>query len=255
MRIEEKTNESLAVRPYDNQMKRSKELHPSIPQPPFSMLICSPKGGGKTTLLLNLLYKRHNKKNAFYRHYFDTIYVFSPTFRLDKKLQKMKIPESQIYEDQDDYEDIIQEIIATQQEEIEAVGKDKANSILMIFDDLAGTKMFSHNRSILNRLALNSRHYKISIIITSQQSNLINTAFRTNLSAMIIFGSCLNNRAELKRLRDEYLGQFTNKEVKQLLNYVFDDSKYNFLYLNFQSHGQLINKNFNPLQIKLDSDK
>jgi hypothetical protein len=166
----------------------------------------------------------------------------------------MKIPESQIFEDQDDYEEIIQEIIATQGEEIEAVGKETSSKVLMIFDDLAGTKMFSHNRSILNRLALNSRHYNISIILTSQQSNLINTAFRTNLSAMIIFGSCLNNRAELKRLRDEYLGQFDSKQVKQLLNYVFDDSKYNFLYLNFQSHGQLINKNFNSLHINLDED-
>ena len=89
MQIEEKQNESLGVRAYDNQMKKSKSLHPAIPQPPFSLLICSPKGGGKTTLLLNLLYKRHKKKNAFYRHYFDSIYVFSPTFKLDKKLNKI----------------------------------------------------------------------------------------------------------------------------------------------------------------------
>ena len=254
MQIEEKQNESLGVRAYDNQMKKSKSLHPAIPQPPFSLLICSPKGGGKTTLLLNLLYKRHKKKNAFYRHYFDSIYVFSPTFKLDKKLQKMKIPDSQIYEDQDDYEEIIQEIIQTQQEEIEQLGKSEADHVLLIFDDLAGSKMFSHNRSILNRLALNSRHYNISIILTTQQSNLINTAFRTNLSAMIIFGSCLNNKKELQRLRDEYLGRFNDKQIKRILDYVFHDSPYNFLYLNFQSHGQLLHKNFNPLRITLDSD-
>ena len=257
MHIQEKQETELTIKPFDNQLRRSKQIHPNLPSHPFSLMVCGPKGGGKSTLILRLLFgnrkckKSKSTHHKFYRHFFQTCYVFSPTWSLDTKCGICKIPEDQIFDDPSTYEEAIQEIMDSQAEDIEEDGE--AEPILMVFTDLAGTKMFSHNRSILNRLALNSRHYSISLIIDSQQSKLINTAFRTNLSGLIMFASCLNNKLEYKKLREEYLGQYTDKQAKQIIKYVFKESPFNFLFINFQKHGRLF-KNFNPLKITIDDE-
>ena len=86
MKIEEIQNEVLTVKAFDNQLRPSSKLHPDLLQPPFTLLLVAPKGSGKSTTILRLIYgnrrrckdksKSHHK---FYRHYFDKIYVFSPT--------------------------------------------------------------------------------------------------------------------------------------------------------------------------------
>jgi ABC-type multidrug transport system ATPase subunit len=48
-----------------------------LPQHEFSMGLIAPKGAGKTTMICNLL--------RFYKGYFHTIYVFSPTVQNDDK--------------------------------------------------------------------------------------------------------------------------------------------------------------------------
>ena len=50
-------------------------------KPPFSLLFVGIKGAGKTTFLGNVLHP--------YAEYFDTIYVFSPTAKLDISFGKM----------------------------------------------------------------------------------------------------------------------------------------------------------------------
>lgn len=63
--------------------------HPSLPRGDgilpsheFTMGIIAPKGSGKTTTIANLL--------DFYRGYFNTIYVFSPTINSDEKWDWIK---------------------------------------------------------------------------------------------------------------------------------------------------------------------
>ena len=53
-----------------------------LPTHEFSMGIIAPKGSGKTTLLCNLL--------EFYKGYFHTIFIFSPTIRNDEKWDYVK---------------------------------------------------------------------------------------------------------------------------------------------------------------------
>lgn len=57
-------------------------IHPvppdeTLPRHEFSVGLIAPKGSGKTTVLVNLL--------SFYRNYFHTILVFSPTVASDEK--------------------------------------------------------------------------------------------------------------------------------------------------------------------------
>ena len=255
MKITESANDELSVKPFDNQHKRSSILHPDLLHPPFSLLLVGPKGSGKGNCTLRLIFGNQKKKGCqtdhhkFYRHYFDKIYVFSSTWQLDPKMRRCQIPTDQIFEEPEMYTEVISEILEGQVEDIEEEGKEEADDILMIFSDLAGHKTFADSKGIMNRLAFNHRHYNVSIIIDTQSLRQINNAFRNNLSGIILFAG-INNRLELKKIYEEYLGSFTQKEATALLNYTFD-SPFNFLYINYQqAKGKRFHKNFNRLRIE-----
>lgn len=255
MKITESANDELSVKPFDNQHKRSSILHPDLLHPPFSLLLVGPKGSGKGNCTLRLIFGNQKKKGCqtdhhkFYRHYFDKIYVFSPTWQLDPKMRRCQIPTDQIFEEPEMYTEVISEILEGQVEDIEEEGKEEEDDILMIFSDLAGHKTFADSKGIMNRLAFNHRHYNVSIIIATQSLRQINSTFRNNLSGIILFAG-INNRLELKKIYEEYLGSFTQKEATALLNYTFD-SPFNFLFINFQKpKGKRFHKNFNRLRIE-----
>ena len=259
MHIEEQPNDVLTVSAFDNQLRPSSTLHPDLLQPPFTLLLVAPKGSGKSTTILRLIYGNRRKckgtkdkkatthHHKFYRHHFDKIYVFSPTWEMDPKMGRCKIPSDQIFDDPDDYEEVVTELLQGQAEDIEEESKDDADEILMIFSDLAGTKMFSQKKSVFNKLAFNHRHYNVSLIIDTQSLRQINPAFRENLSGIMLFAG-INNRLELKKIYEEYLGKYSEKEAHEILEYVFRDSSFNFLFVNFQKRGALF-KNFNRLQV------
>ena len=129
IQIAETPNEDLTLKAFDNQLEPSKQLHPDLLQPSFTLMMVGPKGSSKTTTILRLIYGNNKKKNCpncyhkFYRHYFDKIFVFSPTWSNDAKTARCKIPDDQIYEDVEDYEAIIQEILDGQEEDIRKMGK------------------------------------------------------------------------------------------------------------------------------------
>ena len=258
MRIQEEQNDVLTVKPFDNQLRGSKALHPDLPQPPCVVCMVGPAGSGKSNLILRMIYGNKktpkcdpdNKHYKFYRHFFDKIYIFSPTWQLDPKTTRCRIPDDQIFEDPKDYIEIIEEIVASQEDDIEEDGKEDAPHILLVFSDLAGSKLFSNNRGILNRLAFNHRHLKISCILDTQSLRQINNAFRNNLSAVMLFAG-ISNRLELKKITEEYLGRFTQEEARKILKYAFRGKGFDFLYINNQKRGKLY-KNFNPMVIDND---
>jgi GTPase SAR1 family protein len=255
MKIEETPNDVLSVKAFDNQLRPSANLHPDLLQPPFSLLLVGPAGSGKSTAIIRMIYGNKKRKcddkksthHKFYRHHFDRIFIFSPTFSLDPKGHKCKIPEDQIFDEPEMYEEVITEILAGQQADIEADGKEEADDILMIFSDLAGTKLFSQKKGIMNKLAFNRRHFNVSLLIDSQGLRQINNAFRENLSGIMLFAG-ISNKKELEKLHEEYLGRYSKDEAKEILDYVFKDSQFNFLFINFQKRGKMF-KIFNPLKI------
>jgi len=95
------------------------------------------------------------------------------------------------------------------------------------------------------------RHLGISLITDTQSLRQISNPFRENLSAILLFGG-ISNRLELKKIYQEYLGRYSEKEAQQILDYVFRDSPFNFLAINFQQRGKMY-KNWDPLTIKSSS--
>ena len=255
MQITEEQNDVLTIRPFDNQHQRAKQLHPDLLQPPFTLLLVGPKGAGKSSVILRLIYGNKKSKKCtpdnmhykFYRHYFGKVYVFSPTWELDDKTTRCRIPPDQIFDNSSTYEEVLTEIVEGQMEDIKEDGKENADHILLIFSDLAGTKLYSNAKGILNKIAFNHRHLKISSILDSQGLRQINSAFRNNLSGIMLFAG-ISNRLEIKKITEEFLGKYTEKEARKILKYAFDGSAYNFVYINFQQRGSLY-KNFNKLII------
>jgi GTPase SAR1 family protein len=255
MLITEEEETVLQTKAFDNQHQRSDEIHPDLPHPPMSLLLVGPKGSGKSNLILRLLYGNRKPKGAtnnhhkFYRHFFDKVYIFSQTWKLDPKMKRCKIPNNQVFEDCELYPQIIEEILLGQADDIEEEGKDNTEHILMVFTDLAGAKgVFSNAKGIMNKLAFNLRHYKVSLIIDSQSLRQINQAFRGNLSGVVLF-SGISNRLEIQKIYDEFLGEFSKEEQQQLIEHCFA-KPYDFLYINFQKHGLgRFYHNFNQLHI------
>ena len=71
MNIKEEDEPVLQIKPFDNQMKGSQEIHPSLPQPPFSLCLVGPKGSGKSSVIIRLLYGNRKPKNwnETHKHY------------------------------------------------------------------------------------------------------------------------------------------------------------------------------------------
>jgi hypothetical protein len=186
----------------------------ALPKHEFSMGIIAPKGSGKTTVICNLL--------KFYKGYFHTIIVFSPTVASDDKWDYIKqqpllaenvalkkwlidiskacdkndvvqpappgreleglvnpskmvdfrIPEKCFYSQycEEDLDEIMKEQMAVVKL-LQKHGKSKhlANRILIIFDDLVGSSLFSGRRdNPFKMLNTNHRHYSASLFMVSQ---------------------------------------------------------------------------------------
>lgn len=87
-------------------------------------------------------------------------------------LEDRRIPEDCFYSDYD--EDTLQAVMDQQMEMVTVLkshGKSKhmANRLLIIFDDLVGSRLFSNKRgNPFKKLNTNHRHYSASLIMVSQ---------------------------------------------------------------------------------------
>lgn len=87
---------------------------------------------------------------------------------------------------------LVEKILADQVKEKEKESKDylkryKARRVLIILDDIVGDRNHIHEDQILNRLAVQGRHFNISIALTTQEPHAIGTALRNNCDMAVIF--------------------------------------------------------------------
>ena len=257
-----------------------------LPKHEFTMGLIAPKGAGKTTVVINLL--------DFYKGYFHTILVFSPTIDSDEKWdyakgrkllgenkalkawikeQKSKkekseglvdravelpefpgeaeaftgyIPEENFYSEYSD--DSFKEIMDEQMEMIRTLkraGAPKylANRILIVFDDLVGSTLFSGTRgSYFKGVNTRHRHYSASFLMISQGYKEIPKTIRTNWTALIVFE--IGNEQEVKVIYEEYAMGLSWKDWEEVYRYATEDD-HSFLFINFQKPKRLrMMKNF-----------
>lgn len=260
-----------------------------LPTHEFTLGLIAPKGAGKTTTIINLL--------KFYKDYFHTILIFSPTVESDEKwdwakeqklvienkplqkwIQEMakekhsdnkvvdkpaldtaleglvqsrddftgKILEEHFFTNYDDetFRDIMEEQLSV----IKLLKKyDQpkylANRILVIFDDLVGSSLFSGKKqSYFKGVNTRHRHYSASFIMVSQGYKEIPKTIRTNWTALIVFE--IGNEKEVEVIYEEWPMGLKRDDWMELYHYATKDD-HSFLYINFQKPKRLrMMKNF-----------
>lgn len=166
-------------------------------QTPFRVLIVAPSNSGKTVLISNLI---SNPELPYRKIFKKNIFIWSSTFSLIDESFSMSdnIEPSNIY---DEYEETsVLEIVNEQMNHIKKIGKKKCPDLLFIFDDIIND-LPPKKQSVMNKLFFSARHYKISILLLSQQYKMCPRPVRLNASDIILFQT--GNNSEMKIIAEE----------------------------------------------------
>lgn len=211
-----------ALAPFDKQIC---EENTPLPMKPCNYGIFCKKGGGKTTLLLNLISK---KESPWYKH-FNLIFFISPTAKNDPKVHDL------LEDIGDQYYDTLSPVVL--QSIIEKIDhhKDKWTrkkkrgdpAYCIIYDDCIHLLKAKQNQ-IINELATQNRHRKITNIYVLQKWNTyLPTLIRSNLDLISIFRS--DNKKELNSFFEEM--NMDEDKIRALYEYATKE-EYSFLHIN-----------------------
>lgn len=199
-----------------------------LPQPPFRMVFNAQSNSGKSTVIANLILRKEG-----YAGYFksDRIHIFSPNLLVDDIWENLSDDTLGVSFDDFNMADLLA-LWEESKREIEKEGKKKDNARLIIVDDSID-KIFNRNGKPqgLEAMYTKARHDNISMIVSSQSYNLIPKTIRTNLNALLIFR--LYNQKELVDIYKEHGGTMPMKEFFSMVQKVWSEKKYNFLFIDY----------------------
>ena len=279
--------------PVPNGYKHPVPPNDVLPKHEFTMGLIAPKGAGKTTVICNLL--------NFYKGYFHTIIIFSPTIDSDEKWDWVKeqnflgenkqlktvlrdlsnkqvenkvmqgigledqlqglvhdenrekfsatIPADHFFNDYE--EDKFREIMDEQMQLIRVLKKHDlpkylANRILIVFDDLVGSRLFSGERgSYFKGVNTRHRHYSTSFLMVSQGYKEVPKTIRTNWTCLIVFE--IGNFKELQVIYEEFPMSLNFENWMEAFKYATTED-HSFMFINFQKPKRLrMMKNFTQI--------
>ena len=217
-----------------------------LPAKSFAMLIVAPAGGGKTSFWTSLLLSHPTKKkpdiNRAYYRFFDKLILFSPS-KDTLPMDKLKLDKSRVFLKYND-EDLLNFI----EEEKEGPN---LNNLIVLDDSIRDIR----NNKTVQKLVLNRRHIShnpefehkagLSVLITSQKFNAVDTYLRNNMSDIIIFQTNVKN--ELEAIKNDLMSDLDKELQDQLLKKAFE-KKYGFLYIkNYMPTKDRYYINFNKV--------
>lgn len=192
-------------------------------------LLIGPRGSGKSYNLIQLLINKQ-----LYRGKFDKVFIFSPSFYVDRKFSILGIDSKQVFTEY-------------KPKEIEKLYKNhnpsKDGHYLVILDDCITADDFKSNNSnnILNTIAVNGRNKQFSMFITSQKVTGISSYIRSQSDFVILYPPRGLN--EMKAFyEDNVIGNYTYKEFVELIGSL---KRYEFLAINYQNYK--VFKNYKSL--------
>jgi hypothetical protein len=197
----------------------------------FSMLVSAPSGGGKTSLVVNLI----SKGGMLYKK-FDRVEIWSPSIHTIN--QEIKLPPERIHQtlDIDELEAVLEEMRQNKRD-----GSDEET--LFIFDDFLAD-IQEAKKKVMLKMVLNRAHMGLSLIFTSQSYlKGLEPILRKNMSMIIQIRTM--NQKELEAIREEH-SNLMPKEFAQLVRHSFK-TQYDFLM--FKNDGSIYH-NFHRLEIE-----
>jgi hypothetical protein len=123
-------------------------------------------------------------------------------------------------DDPEQLDTVLQKVVELQKENAD-------NHTLIIIDDCLG---YIKRGSYLTYLCTRYRHWKISLIITSQDFRSVSNIIRANASGYILYKT--PNKKELQKLEDEF--ESIVPEFRALYDYATNEL-YNFLFINLRN--------------------
>ncbi len=205
----------------DTKYKENESIPEPLPKLPFRALLVACSHSGKTLTIGNMLAR---KEFGYKKILKENIFLFSPTYELgDPSMHGVELDEEHVFKDFD--ETAIQEIMQDQKDIIKRYGKTKAPHILLVFDDLIAHMPLS-KQSLLVKLFFSARHWKISLILTTQSYKHTPKAVRLNSSHMMIF-KC--NNKEKTQIGEE---QVVDIPVFDAVYEIATKEQYSFLYVD-----------------------
>ena len=178
---------------------------------PLQLVIIGRTLSGKSFLL------RKRILPAIWKEY-EAIYIISPTAKLDVGYQEFiktlpKKKQDNIYLIDEFSEQSIQTLIGLIGENKKMGSKDK---YLIILDDITDL-LNQSNHSFFTQLAIKSRHYNISYVITSHKYRALNRLIRNNARIKIFFR--INSPPEFKSVVEELISQDADQKIiEQMIN-------------------------------------
>ena len=216
-----------------------------IPSLPMRLILVAKSGGGKTSVLGNLLLKKE-----FYRDDFppENIFIFTGSYgdpKINIIVSQLDIPKENVIDGYDEEQaSIFYDMMVEEYKEAISEGKRPKNS-LFLFDDLSYTNLLRiiKKNSIIDKIYANGRKWLISVITTAQKFSSINTACQENITSALLW-SCSNKQLEL--IENDFNMLNNKKEFFKL----FRDNtkeKHNFLVIDFSKKDIYRNMEFKPL--------
>ena len=217
---------------------------------PLRGLLVNPSGGGKTTLMANMILNPD-----MYKGVFDRVFIFSPTVHLDSTWDPVKkfIYEELGHDDEKEgvaacHEDFnvpaIKKIIATQkairQHLMEKYAKPhwrgpkKMPQLLIILDDWADRPDILQKRGgedVLATLFLKGRHYFISSLCSVQKLKSVNNVVRSNSTALFI-GRLKNATELMDGIVREFSAIVDPKTLLAMYHRAIGYAPYSFFYID-----------------------
>ena len=157
--------------------------------PPLNgrILMIGASGSGKSVLLQNIVTEErfYNNKKTF-----NHTFLISPTAGNDDIQQALNVDEKCIVEDLEDAPACLEHIINDQKKKIKkAGGSHKAPKLLVIFDDVIGSKDFLNTKSFIDCF-IRGRHANLTIMLCSQHLMRVPRVCRLQATCLFIF-ACL----------------------------------------------------------------
>lgn len=199
-----------------------------LPQHPFHMLITAPTGGGKTNLVLNMLFKLGLQ--------YDVVHIVAKNPNEDKwlyaqkQLQKEERKTKKItgidYKMVYTYNALDQ--IPTIEELVEIENPPQS---VMIIDDFVNEK----NQQVLQDLYIGCRKVNMSIIYLSQDYYKVPTEIRRNVYYSVFFRG--NDKRSMKQICQNLSGQLGEEKFTKLLYHCTESTPYGFFLVDLKTEN------------------
>jgi len=162
----------------DHESPNRKKTPDILPQKHFLLVVCAPVRSGKTNLLKNLLC--HETIDCS-KHYEDVVFIM-PTIENDRTGRHIVNDERvvKIVDDLNNLDLILESMVEVQKQRLK---KKERSDTLLILDDCPG--LLGHHNSCFSTSCSEHRHFRLSIITTTQSFKAVPNICRHNATAYI----------------------------------------------------------------------